>query len=418
MNLKRIILNFIHLFRPIYVPICTCIRKVFKSTSVVFCTCKFIRRVSNPIFRNYISQYRNPVEQTTERAPDHPIINLPVHVLGPLNKGKIIMLMKHDASYAGIGAIWVYYLNRLAFSDRMGFHHVFECTKNMYYQEEHPVHGITNVFEYYFQQPSKISLKDAYKSNCVVMDWNNPEYGYNDFWNASGTDNYEFKDRDINEYARLQRKYFHLQPWVEKQLEENIKDLLSDCKTLGVHARGADTKMKYKNHPAIVSVEDYIRAAKKARCAIGAKKIFLATDDEEMLLSFQNAFGTDLLYYKDVIRSKGTVMNCYIEEKRDNHRYNLGLEAIRDVYTLAACQGLVCGISCISFVAQVLKRSKGEKYKVLKRLSNGVNKEGRNMLSEKDRQAVRNEWSKELGRETDERSFARRQKVFDKNSMR
>ena len=109
MNLKRIILNFIHLFRPIYVPICTCIRKVFKSTSVVFCTCKFIRRVSNPIFRNYISQYRNPVEQTTERAPDHPIINLPVHVLGPLNKGKIIMLMKHDASYAGIGANWVYY---------------------------------------------------------------------------------------------------------------------------------------------------------------------------------------------------------------------------------------------------------------------------------------------------------------------
>ena len=47
--------------------------------------------------------------------------------------------------------------------------------------------------------------------------------------------------------------------------------------------------MKYKNHPAIVSVEDYIRAAKKARCAIGAKKIFLATDDEEMLLSFQKA---------------------------------------------------------------------------------------------------------------------------------
>lgn len=418
MNIKGKILKFIHLFRPIYVPICTCIRRVFKSTSVVFCTCKFIRRISNPIFRNYLSQYRNPVEPASESKPDHPIINLPVHVLGPLNKGKIIMLMKHDASYAGIGAIWVYYLNRLAFSDKMGFYHVFECTKNMYYQEQHPVHGITNVFEYYFQQPSKISIKEAYKSNCVVMDWNNPEYGYNDFWNASGTDNYEFKDRDIDEYARLQKKYFHLQPWVQKRLEKSITVLLGDNKVLGVHARGADTKMKYKNHPAVVSAEDYIHAAKEAQCAIGAQKVFLATDDEEMLSAFSNAFGTDLLYYKDVIRSKGTVMNCYIEEKRENHRYNLGFEAIRDVYTLASCQGLVCGISCISFVTQVLKQSKGEKFETLERLNNGVNKDGRDMLSEKDRQAVREEWSKELGRVSDEKSFIRRQKLFDKKSMK
>lgn len=39
-------------------------------------------------FRKYISQYRNPTESEVRRGNNHPIINMPVHVLGPLNKGK------------------------------------------------------------------------------------------------------------------------------------------------------------------------------------------------------------------------------------------------------------------------------------------------------------------------------------------
>ncbi len=51
-------------------------------------------------------------------------------------------------------------------------------------------------------------------------------------------------------------------------------------------------------------------------------------------------------------------MNCFIDDERENHHYLLGLEIIRDVYTLAACTGFVCGMSYVSFVVQILKKAK------------------------------------------------------------
>ena len=50
-------------------------------------------------------------------------------------------------------------------------------------------------------------------------------------------------------------------------------------------------------------------------------------------------------------------MNCFIEKNRENHHYLLGLEIIRDVYTLAACRGFVCGMSYVGFMVQIIKRA-------------------------------------------------------------
>ncbi len=70
---------------------------------------------------------------------------------------------------------------------------------------------------------------------------------------------YKFTSDDIKHFAAIQRKYIHLHPFIEKSFNEQISSLFQGKKTiLGVHARGADTKIGYKDHPTIITSEDYI----------------------------------------------------------------------------------------------------------------------------------------------------------------
>ncbi len=406
MNVKKKMLNFIRIFRPIYVPVCTLIRRLFSNTSIVFCTCKFIRRISNPNFRSYLSQYRNPVELSDPALASHPIINMPVHVLGPKNKGKVIMLLENQTYHGGFCAIWIYYLNRLSFSDKMGLCHVINWNQSDFYQEDHPVNGAESVFEYYFQQPCGISLAEARESACVVYDWNNPEFGYDDVFHVGGATDYRFTSEDIEKFAKIQRKYIKLHPKLQKSIDAQIERLFCGHKVvLGVHARGADTKIGYKNHPLIVTAEDYIEKTEELAKRIKAELIFLATDDQEMLELFRDRFGDKLIYYDDVVRSSSTVMSCFIKKERTDHHYLLGLEIIRDVYTLAACQGFVCGMSYVGMVVQVLKRANNQKFRAFYRIFKGLRKDGIELTDSNARKKISDQWNKELNQGNDEKEI-------------
>lgn len=397
MEIKKEILRFIRIFRPIYVPFCNWIRKHFVNTSIFFCICKFVRRISNPNFRRYLSQYRNPSDTDVATVSTHPIINMPIHVLGSLNKGKIIMLLENQSQYGGFCAIWIYFLNRLTFSDKMGFYHVINWNQSEYYQEKHPVNGASSIFEYYFQQPCGIKLKEARKSSCVVFDWNNPEFGFEDVFHVGGSKDYQFTSKDIDKFAEIQKKYIHLHSDIEKSIKEQIIKLFKNKKNvLGVHARGADTKVGYKNHPRAIVASDYLERTETVAEQMNADLIFLATDDQEMLEQFKAKFGDKLVYYEDVARSNGTVMNCYLENERENHHYLLGLEIIRDVYSLTACQGFVCNMSYVSMMVQILKKANDEEFKVFSRIFKGINEQGIDVTNPNERARVRAKWNKEL----------------------
>ena len=101
-------------------------------------------------------------------------------------------------------------------------------------------------------------------------------------------------------------------------------------------------------------------------------QIFLATDDSEAIEVFANKFGDKLVYYKDVIRTSGdeTVMKSTVD--RPLHHYNLGIEVIRDSYTLSLCSGLIAGLSNVSIFSRLMKQSEGKRYDYLKILDKGI----------------------------------------------
>ena len=51
----------------------------------------------------------------------------------------------------------------------------------------------------------------------------------------------------------------------------------------------------------------------------------------------------------------------------------LGYEVLRDMYTLASCDGLVAGLSQVSYAARICKRSRNEKYDIEMILNKGIN---------------------------------------------
>jgi len=298
-------------------------------------------------------------------------LNIKIYRMGDKNPGKLVYIaqtMGCDGFFAELRFI----LAELFFADEFGFIPVVQMPKNSFYAEKNEINGTTNPFEYYFEPVSEISVEDAYKSSAVVEhNWYQRNYMHQVLDMNSG---YLPSEEYMVEAAKLVKKYIHLNCIVKMQVKESIDSVLGNCKTIGVHVRGADFKRHYKNHPNIVTIQEYIDATEEAMREQSFERIFLATDDMEALEQFKERFGDKVVFYEDVIRTKDdeTVMKSEVE--RDNHHYKLGLEVIRDVYTLSACDGIIAGLSNVSIFARIVKKSFGKDYSYKNYINKGVKK--------------------------------------------
>lgn len=88
----------------------------------------------------------------------------------------------------------------------------------------------------------------------------------------------------------------------------------------------------------------------------------MATDDARLLQQFEDRYDRNLLYYEDVIRTDRNQSVAFSTNTRKNHKYLLGLEVLRDMYTLVTCDALVAGISQVSLMARVFRKSTGSDF--------------------------------------------------------
>ena len=279
-----------------------------------------------------------------------------------------------DASGSGFFADHNRLLCYLYYADFFGLTPVVEYSPGYCYAEKEAVNGTENPFEYYFEQPSGVSLEQMKKARTVIKSrkenaalagqLNETGYGY------------DFSDEYLDELGRISGKYIRLNNHVNRWMTEQIEDVIGNRKTLGVHVRGTDFKRNYKGHPVKVTTQEYLEQAKKVFVEKEYEAIFLATDDAWALMMFRELFGDKLRYYSDVVRSDGdeTVMKSQVSRK--NHHYLLGLEVLRDMYTLAACDGFVAGLSQVSFAARIQKKAESKEYVDMVILDKGMNSTG------------------------------------------
>ena len=284
---------------------------------------------------------------------------------------KVLYHIYIPASYSGFFSNYNRVLAYLYFADVHNLTPVVEYSEKNSYAEDHPVNGSTNPFEYYFCQPAGVSLEEM-KSSAVVL-----KSRRENSWLANELDegavNYMRSDRFIQEMGRIVGKYIRVNPQISGELESVRKNLLKGKKTLGVHVRGTDFKWNYNGHPVCVTTQEYLDKAKELVEADRYEQVFLATDDLDAVSKFTEAFGSRLVYYQDVIRSNGNVTVMKSESERENHHYLLGVEVLRDVLTLADCDGLLAGLSQVSYAVRFQKESYGKCFEDMVILNKGVN---------------------------------------------
>ncbi len=284
--------------------------------------------------------------------------------------GSLIYHIFMEESRSGFFADHNRLLAYLYFADQYQLTPVVEYTEKFCYAEENAVNGTTNPFEYYFRQPMGIGLEALKEEGLAVRSRKENTSLANQLNDKIG--GYTRSEKYMREMARISAKYIRLQDSVGKYISSEISNLIKGRKALGVHVRGTDFRRNYNGHPIAIKPEEYLDETRKI-VGNGYDSIFLATDDSSAVELFREVFGDKLLYYPDVVRSEGdeTVMKSVV--KRENHHYKLGLEVLRDMYTLAACEGLIAGLSQVSYAARIQKMSVGKEWQDLRILDKGIN---------------------------------------------
>lgn len=301
------------------------------------------------IFRN---AYQEP--EYYRQCLGHKFFNFQEY--GPLNSGKILYVINELRRGSGFFFSWWMTCRGLMVAERFGFTPVVDWSNGAYFDET-GMNGCMNPFEYFFEPVSSVSLDEAMQSrNVTFMSHHTDGEAFSMYSH--------YDDELINRFVRINTKYLHIKDELYNQIRKEIQDLLRKKRTIAVHVRGVDWG-NVKNHPIPASLESYVQGIDSAFQKYEYDQIFLATDSEDTVTFFRQRYQGKVFIYDDVMRAKkGSTVLAILDGniKRENNGFLLGREVLRDMLTLSFCEGLVAGLSFVSFAADVFKRGRGETY--------------------------------------------------------
>lgn len=224
------------------------------------------------------------------------------------------------------------------------------CTeKNVY------LHDTNNSWEYFFDQISIATDEPVNIMNSLI----------------SG--NLTYQNRDMYMYPQnfidLKEKFyrnFKLKPYLTTILNDYYNKNIKGKITLGVQVRLTDMRHHHNASP----VDSYITKINQIlleRPEI--EQIFLATDDSLVIDALKLAIKIPILTHDDMFRAD-SINNHYdpharLHDSRELHRYKLGVECVKEIFTLTKCNYLLkADISSISIVASILSENIKQVYKV------------------------------------------------------
>lgn len=286
-----------------------------------------------------------------------------------------------DYPSKGFFALLCQTLDAIRYGKKFGLVPVVTWSDRCLYKEEGVVNGSKNPFEYYFEPLSSVSRNEINHAGHVL--------GYHVCQRALNKETpFTVVSKTIiengcyEEYiesnAQIWREFIRLKQPVEDYIQDSMKQIGFGEHVLGVHVRATDFNKGYVNHAVAVGQNEYIEAVKCAMKEVPSiEKIFLATDDLGTVNDFMEAFPGKVMYYNDTFRSDDGEAVHFSQSERENHKYRLGLEVMRDMMTLSKCEGLIGGLSNVCIAAQIVNRSSKNPFQYLNVIDKGFNKQGK-----------------------------------------
>jgi hypothetical protein len=346
---------------------------------------KCLKGLANPDFQDKVNHIGNEGFDT-----------LHVNHFAYMPKGKPVYYVQYFSDTFGVNGFFALLkrtIEAIAYADYWGFRpYVVYDAAHCLYGEDHEVLGTRNPFEYYFMQitpgitweeiQKKPYVSEKYKDRLFIYE------GIRDFAvlksekaetkaaRTAALYNIGFSDEYIGRSAEVVKKYLRFNDYTENYLTGERQKLLKGKKTLGVHARGGDWRKGVAGHPVAITLEEHIEQVKKAVAEYGFEQIFLATDEKDAIEAFQKEFGEKVVFYPDTFRAESGENLPFMQSRRENHKYRMGLEVLRDAETLVHCDGFLAGLSNVGCYVLVKKKALGEAFCCLCIEDHGLNRTG------------------------------------------
>ena len=299
--------------------------------------------------------------------------------LGKENPNCIVEYIRLDKDWvptAGFFALLHKTLCGLYLADKFGFIPVVANWNGCAYEEDGKINGTNNVFEYYFQKTSDVSVEKALNSvNVFIPSSINLDLCLSEY----KSEWFHLSEKYIQKMGYIYEKYIKLNESVYKKITKDIEDILRHKKTLGIHFRGSDYRLNANGHPISLEVEDYYEYIDEAMKKNDYDQIFIATDDKNALEKIVNKY-EKVIYYGDTTRTDGDVSVAFIKVKEKNHKYQLGYEVLRDAYTLARCDGFIGSHSQVGVGVRMIRASEHSIFEYCKIIEPGINRNNKDWV--------------------------------------
>lgn len=274
---------------------------------------------------------------------------------GNENPDKTFLLIKLNNPILGLMAIQSYVLGYLRLADKKGYIPVVDLKNyNNGYLETAEI-GNKNAWEYYFEQPTRYTLEDVYKSkNVIIASGEAPVEAYpirfHYLMNQKSSASYYFKL--LNSFVRIKDS-------VLQKINQECTTIIGGKRVIGVVNRGSDY-INTKGHAIQPTVNDLIIKIKELLIFWGCEYIFLATEEEYVFELFRNSFN-DKLLTNDCCRINSFDKYTFYSDvcfNRQDDKYLKGLEYLTSVAILSRCNCLVG--SMIGAVSGALVMNQGQ----------------------------------------------------------
>ena len=345
------------------------LKELVKKNDSLYVIAKCVKNSKNPEMIKLIRGYYDfEYQEVTTLLIEHYGTLLPDRIIYDIPRGEETVTRigfyadMHNLLYALKYSEMINAIPRVRWGEKMPYY-------------DHGMDYITkNVFEYYFLPISEASNHSLYEYKNVIRTNGKHEYTFQNMVNNS----YNIENNHIRLLAEIYKKYIHLNDQTSQFINDAINRLsgnlsYSSSKILGVHARGTDFNLGLLNHPNVVAPTEYLEKVREVFSNGKYDKIFIASEDSTIIDMFVSEFGDNVLFYDDVFRTSGKTSPHSAPNDRELNNYKLGLEVLRDVYTLAHCHGFVSGLSHVAFAVRYTNLALERNFDEIYTINKGIN---------------------------------------------
>lgn len=222
------------------------------------------------------------------------------------------------------------------------------------YQEDYPINGTKNCWEYYWKQPSNYTLKEVYESKNVILSVQNTrdnQYVPSCFFRTP-------LQKQAEDYARRCPKYdqlIKLNEETQKYVSEKQKLLFPEnSRILGVSIRGTSygnsaSSTNVNGHPIQPDLIKLLKNVDNLMEDWEMDYVFITCELDSVIEAFKNKFGSKTIYLKR-LRYKIAPQRGDVEKGLDplyvpGQKYQTNLDYLTEMVLLAHCTSIAAAMS-------------------------------------------------------------------------